>query len=111
MRCTTGNPYLWQPEPGKQPDHSLGTPSGCPTDWVHLRCSGQLVRVFLKMPTASLPAMVVLSRMLWNSPATCRTLISASSPASLLICPSSCTSDNESPTRPVNNHPCGFSAG
>jgi hypothetical protein len=36
MRCTTGNPYLWQPEPGKQPDHSLGTPSGCPTDWVHL---------------------------------------------------------------------------
>jgi hypothetical protein len=39
MRCTTGNPYLWQPEPGKQPDHSLGTPSGCPTDWVHLmRC-------------------------------------------------------------------------
>ena len=36
MRCTTGNPYLWQPEPAKQPDHSLGTPSGCPTDWVHL---------------------------------------------------------------------------
>ncbi|MCK7568043.1 hypothetical protein, partial [Marinobacter xestospongiae] len=25
-----------QPEPGKQPNHSLGTPSGCPTDWVHL---------------------------------------------------------------------------
>ena len=37
MRCTTGNPYLWQPEPGKQPDHSLGTPSGCPTEWVHLK--------------------------------------------------------------------------